>query len=44
MATVRLEGLGQLGKFNDVIWNRTLDLLAFSIVPQPATLARGYVE
>jgi hypothetical protein len=39
-AIVRLEGLDQL-KFNDLIGNRTLDLLACSIVPQPITLPRA---
>jgi hypothetical protein len=35
---VRLEGLGQLKKFNDFIKNRTRDLPACSIVPQKTTL------
>jgi hypothetical protein len=37
---VRLEGLGQLKKFNDLIGIRTRDLTACSIVPQPTTLPR----
>jgi hypothetical protein len=37
---VRLEGLGQLKKFNDLIGNRTRDLLPRSIAPQPSTLPR----
>jgi hypothetical protein len=39
---VRLEGLGQLKKSNE-IGNGTLDLLACSIVPQPTTLPRASV-
>jgi hypothetical protein len=39
-AIVRLEGLDQLKKFNDLIRARTRDLLASSIVPQPTTLPR----
>jgi hypothetical protein len=35
---VRLERLGQLKKYND-IGNRTRDLPACSIVPQPTTLS-----
>jgi hypothetical protein len=35
---VRLEGLGQLKKSNDLIGNRTRDLPTCSIVPQPTTL------
>jgi hypothetical protein len=35
---VRLEGLGQLKKFNDLIGNRTRNHPACSIVPQPTTL------
>jgi hypothetical protein len=36
-----MEGLGKLKKkSNDLIWNRTLDLLACSIVPQPTALSR----
>jgi hypothetical protein len=38
---VRLEGLGQLKKSNDLIGNRTSDLPACSIVPQPTTLPRA---
>jgi hypothetical protein len=38
---VRLEGLGKLKKFNDLIGNRTRDLPACGIVPQPTTLPRG---
>jgi hypothetical protein len=40
MAIVRLEGLGKLKKFNDLIGNRTCDLPACSIMPQPTTLPR----
>jgi hypothetical protein len=40
-ALVRLEGLGQLRKSNDLIGNRTHDLPACSIVPQPTTLPRA---
>jgi hypothetical protein len=35
-----LEGLGKLKKSNDIIANRTHDLSASSIVPQPITLPR----
>jgi hypothetical protein len=35
---VRLEGLGQLKKSNDLIGIRTRDLPSWSIVPQPTTL------
>jgi hypothetical protein len=48
-AIVRLEGLGQLKKSNDLTGSRTRDLPACSIVPQPTTLRRyglplcGYV-
>jgi hypothetical protein len=38
---VRLQGLGKLKKSNDLIGNRTSDLLAFSIVPQPTTIPRA---
>jgi hypothetical protein len=38
---LRLEGIGQLKKFNDFIENRNRDLPACSIVPQPTTLLRG---
>jgi hypothetical protein len=38
-AIVRLEGLGKLKKFNDLIRNRTHDLPACSIVPQPTMLS-----
>jgi hypothetical protein len=38
---VRLEGLGQLKKSNDLIGDRTLDLPACSIVPQPTTPPRA---
>jgi hypothetical protein len=38
---VRLEGLCQLKKSNDLIGNRTRDLPACSNVPQPTTLPRG---
>jgi hypothetical protein len=35
---VRLEGLGELKKSNDLIGTRTCDLPASSIVPQPTWL------
>jgi hypothetical protein len=35
---VRLEGLGKLKKFSDLIGTRNHDLPACSIVPQPTTL------
>jgi hypothetical protein len=35
---VQVEGLDQLKKLNDLIGNRTRDLPACSIVPQPTTL------
>jgi hypothetical protein len=35
---LQLEGLGQLKKSNDLIGNRTRDLLACSKLPQPTTL------
>jgi hypothetical protein len=38
---VRLEGLGKLKKSNDLIGNRTRDLLACSIMPQPTTIPRA---
>jgi hypothetical protein len=37
-AIVRVEELGKLKKFNDLIGNRTRDLPAFSKVPQPTML------
>jgi hypothetical protein len=37
---VRLEGLGELKKYDDLIGNRTRDHPAYSIVPQPTTLPR----
>jgi hypothetical protein len=37
----RLEGLGKLKKSNALIENRTRDLPAFSVVPQPTTLPRA---
>jgi hypothetical protein len=37
-AMMRLEGLGKLKIFKDLIGNRTHDLLAYSIMPQPTTL------
>jgi hypothetical protein len=40
-AIVRLEGLGQLKKSNDLIGTRTSYLPACSIVPQPTTLPRA---
>jgi hypothetical protein len=39
-AIVRLEGLGQLKKSNDLFGNGTRGLPACSIVPQPTTLPR----
>jgi hypothetical protein len=41
---VRLEGLGQLKKSNDIIRNRIRDLLACSIAPQPTKLPRTPVS
>jgi hypothetical protein len=38
---VRLEELGKLKKFNDLIGNRTRNLTACSIVPQQMTLQRA---
>jgi hypothetical protein len=38
---VRLEGLGQFKECNDLVRNRTRQLPACSIVPQPATLTRA---
>jgi hypothetical protein len=38
---VRLEGLGQLKKSNNLIGNRTRNLPACSTVPQPSTLPRA---
>jgi hypothetical protein len=38
---VRLEGLGKLKKFNDIIGTRTQDLPASSIAPQPSALLRS---
>jgi hypothetical protein len=38
---VLLEGFGKLKKFNNLIGNRTRDLAACSIVPQPTTLSLG---
>jgi hypothetical protein len=37
---VRLEGLGQQKKSNNLIGNQTRDLPACSTVPQPTTLPR----
>jgi hypothetical protein len=39
---VRLEGLGQLKKSNDLIANQTRDLPACGIVPQSSTLPRAF--
>jgi hypothetical protein len=39
-AILHLEGLGQLKKSNDLMGNKTCDLLAWSTVPQPTTLPR----
>jgi hypothetical protein len=36
---MRLEGLGLLKKFNDLVGNRTRDLPSSSIVPQPTVLS-----
>jgi hypothetical protein len=41
MDILRLEELGKLKKFNDLIGNRIRDLPACSIVPQPTTLPRA---
>jgi hypothetical protein len=41
---VRLEGLGNLKKFSDLIGNRTRDLSACSIVPQPTKGGNGTKE
>jgi hypothetical protein len=41
MAIFWLKGLGKLKKFNDLIGNKTLDLPACSIVPQPTMLPRA---
>jgi hypothetical protein len=38
---VQLEGLGESKKSDDLICNRTQDLLACSIVPQPTMLLCG---
>jgi hypothetical protein len=38
---VRQEGLGQLEKSNDPIRNRTRELPAYSIVPEPTMLLRA---
>jgi hypothetical protein len=38
---VRMEGLGQLKKSSDLIENRTRNVAACSIVPQPTTLSRA---
>jgi hypothetical protein len=38
---VRLEGLGELEKSNDLIGNVTCDFPACSIVPQPTALPRA---
>jgi hypothetical protein len=41
---VRLEGLGQLKKSNELIGIRTRDLPAYSIVSQLTTLPRAAIE
>jgi hypothetical protein len=41
---VRLEGLGKLKGFIHLIWSRTRDLPACSIVPQPTTLPRDNIK
>jgi hypothetical protein len=38
---MRMEGLGKLKKFSDLIESRTLDLPACRIAPQPSTLPRA---
>jgi hypothetical protein len=38
---VRLEGLGKLKNFNDLIGTRARDLPDVNIVPQPTTLPRA---
>jgi hypothetical protein len=38
---VLLEGLAKKGKSIQLICDRTLDLPAFSVVPQPTTLPRA---
>jgi hypothetical protein len=40
-AIMRLEGIGQLKKSNDLIRNRTRDLMGCSVVSQPTTLPRA---
>jgi hypothetical protein len=40
-ATVQLERLGQLKRFNDIVRNRTRDVPACSIVPLPTALPRA---
>jgi hypothetical protein len=40
-AIVRLEGLGQLKKSNDLTGNQTRDLSACNVMPQPTTLPRA---
>jgi hypothetical protein len=35
---MQLEGLDKLKTSNDLIWNRTRDILVFNIMPQPTTL------
>jgi hypothetical protein len=42
-AVVRLEGLGQIEKSSGLIGNRTHDLPACNIVPQPTTTAPPFV-
>jgi hypothetical protein len=37
---VRLEGLGELEKSNDLVGNRTREFMACRIVPQPSTQPR----
>jgi hypothetical protein len=41
MAIMRLEGLVELKEISDLIGNRTRELPACSIVPQPTTLPRA---
>jgi hypothetical protein len=41
---VRLEGLGDLKKSNELIGNRTRDLPAYSTVPESTTLPRASIK
>jgi hypothetical protein len=44
MAILWLERLNQLKKSNDLIGNRTRDFLTRSVVPQPTTLLRAFMD